>query len=173
MEDSQLIELDEVTLEVLALLPTNFIDDLAKGTHLSKELFEAHGYSQATHDLFVTNKAFLRFVKIRELELEREGETHKAKALRFSDDVLLAMSRKLRDGDNKMGELTDMYKATTKVAGLEPRASAVAQVGNGFSLNIIMPGAVGYSQGPKKRGNVIEAPVVHVTLDNEAEYEFY
>jgi hypothetical protein len=177
MNDLDLMELvpvhvASVTMDSLALLPSALVDEACYGAVELPELFERYGYTPDTAEVFRTHPYWKKLITVRTAELDKEGLTHRMKAGAVADVALGSLYRRVSDPNTATTVVLDIYKATSKNAGFEPKTSADVAPGAGFSINIIMPNATTKASLPVHPiVDVVEMPL-HMTFEaNPAEFE--
>ncbi|TDN70424.1 hypothetical protein [Paraburkholderia sp. BL10I2N1] len=118
-------------------VPAEMVAEMAKGIEDPVEIARRFGFKGARWDALVQWKPFLDAVQKKRAELEAEGWTFRAKAGLLAEMML--------DDIGKIGlssEVPLMQKlALTEalVKWKEPKQSATAQQGTGFSITINLP----------------------------------
>ena len=122
-------------------LPPALIDDVCYGMAPLPEIFNTYGYDEPTAETFRADTRFQRLISLRTAELDKDGITHKVRVGRLADKSMRVMMMRLDDPNTPLSVVNDIYKASAKNAGFEPKGAEVQAAGSGFSVIINLGGA--------------------------------
>ena len=129
----------------------------ALGTDTLDNIGARYGLSPEQIEKLRGDPAFKRATLLQEAELSKTGVTFKFRSAMTAERALRVLHQRLATHDTPTSVILDIYKATSKLAGLEPVANVQVPQGSGFSINIVLGGG-------KREGVVIEdASAVDVT----------
>ena len=116
--------------------------DLIRQTALGVDPFEVicgrFGLTQPQAVSLAENALFKREVSIAEKELNEGGLTFKARSAAASMAALAVLHTRLGNENLPTDEVREIYKATAKLAGLEPVANQAGSGGGGTGFSVVI-----------------------------------
>jgi hypothetical protein len=119
--------------------------ELAIGMDPPMDVATRHGFSASDFQTLNNQPWFQRALTQKRQEVAESGWNFKSKMSMLAEDMLLQTYRAASLSDSPAVKL-EAAKYLTKVADLEPRASAQAQAGGGFMININLTNPAQQSQ---------------------------
>ena len=116
-----------------------FVREVATGIEDGKDIAKRYGLSEDEWKVIEARPDFKAEVTKLRSEMERNGQTFRTKAHIMADKLMDDMFASAMGSDVAVKDKAAALQILTKVADLEPKATAQVQAGPGFSITINLP----------------------------------
>lgn len=139
-----------------------FVREVATGIEDGKDIAKRYGIAEDEWRVIESRSDFQAEVTKLRTEMERSGQTFRTKAHIMADKLMDDMFTHAIGADVPVKDKAAALQLLTRVADLEPKASAQVQAGPGFSITINLPIV------PPKEDEVVEetGEVVDIVSDS-------
>lgn len=133
MDDSPIIPRANDPLNVRA----EMVMEIACGMEEPLVIARRYGFTDVEFGALCQWPEFNRQVEAKRAELKASGHTFRLMAGWMAEDLAKELYRQAKSNDATLPQKHDVFKTMARLADYEPKQSAVAQAGPGFSIQIV------------------------------------
>lgn len=118
-------------------VPAEMVMEIACGMERPLDIARRYGYADHEFEQLTQWPPFVQQVEAKKLELKASGHTFRLMTGWMAEDLAKDLYRKAKDNDATLPQVHDVFKTMAKLADYEPKQSAGATAGPGFSIQIV------------------------------------